>query len=84
MMATPISMTKRAGNNRRARRAQKAPSLMVPRLRHSTISSEVMRKPESAKKASRKKKPPAVRYTPACTPMMPSMATPLIPSSAGR
>jgi hypothetical protein len=54
-------MKRRAGSNLRARRAQKAPSLMVPRFRHSTIKREVMRNPDSAKKLSRRKNPPAVR-----------------------
>ena len=52
MKATPNSMRKSAGNSRRARRAQNVPSRMVPRFRHSAMSSEVMRKPERAKKLS--------------------------------
>ncbi len=50
----PMTATKRntAGSSRRARPAQKRRRRTVPVLAHSFTSSEVMRKPESTKKAS--------------------------------
>ncbi len=43
---------KRAGSSRRARPAQKRRRRMVPDSPHSFTSNEVMRNPESTKKAS--------------------------------
>ena len=77
------SSTKRAGRSRRARRAQKARSRMVPDRVHSFIRSRVIRNPLRTKNTFTEMTPPAAQPKPPWLAMMPRIETARIPSRAG-
>jgi hypothetical protein len=81
--ATKSSIKKSAGSNRRARRAQNAPSRIVRVARHSETSSEVMRKPDKTKNVSTPMKPPVATARPPWNIMTATTAKARTPSRPG-
>ena len=82
--ATKSNIKRSAGSRRRARRAQKDPSLIVRAWRHSPMSSEVMRKPERTKNVSTPMNPPSMCGIPPWNIITARTAQARTPSSAGR
>ncbi len=63
--ATTTSITASAGSRRRARRSQNWPRATRPSRSRSSISSDVMRKPDTTKNTSTPIHPPGIQPNPA-------------------